>query len=119
MSELKMPERQEGDGECGVSSPEVGVITITATQNGKTTTVVMSEYNAWRAFGMLSVLLGIPLPKKIAKAITLGDKPTEVSFESKAKTFGDRVAEHLFMQELADRTGGELVKVPGQKKRES
>ncbi len=29
----------------------------------------MSEYNAWRIFGMLAIILGIELPKKVGKEI--------------------------------------------------
>ena len=40
-------------------------------QDGKSTRVVMSEHNAWRAFGLLAVVLGIKLPAKLAKGIKL------------------------------------------------
>jgi hypothetical protein len=66
-----MPVREEGDGEVGVHRVN-GKIQVTVTTNGETQSVLMSEYNAWRIFGMLSVMVGLSLPSVIAKAIKLG-----------------------------------------------
>lgn len=69
---LKMPERGPGDGPVAVRRPTDGEIAIAATTDGVEGCVVMSEYNAWRVFGMLSMMLGIPLPPATGKAIKLG-----------------------------------------------
>jgi hypothetical protein len=34
-----------------------------------TQSITLSRYNAWRIFGMLAVILGIPLPSKLGKLI--------------------------------------------------
>lgn len=59
---------------CGAMSVQRGfsddeVITITCTHDGQETHVVMSEFNAWRVFGTLALILGIKLSSKIAKGI--------------------------------------------------
>lgn len=71
MSILKMPERNESDGPIAVERPSEGKIAIRVSNSGEMSSVVMSEYNAWRAFGMLSVMLGIPLSPAAGKAIKL------------------------------------------------
>jgi hypothetical protein len=50
-------------------------ITVTTT-SGKTQTMVISEYNAFRIFGTLAVMLEIPISKAVGKAIILtGEDP--------------------------------------------
>lgn len=66
----KQPERKPWDGPVAVN--RVGdYIDISATESGTQSTLRTSEYNAWRLFGMLAVILGIELPKNIVKAIKL------------------------------------------------
>lgn len=66
-----MPERQPTDGAVSVNRPAKGMIGITASTDGQLETLRMSEFNAWRVFGMLSLFLGLPLPKAVGKAIKL------------------------------------------------
>lgn len=63
-----MPERSGGDGriECNREGEH---LLLSCTQNGETTTVRMSDYNAWRAFGLLAVMLKIPLPDALGREI--------------------------------------------------
>lgn len=68
MVSYKMPERSPADGPMSVTR-EGEKIRISAETDGKTESALMTEYNAWRAFGALSVLLGLPLPKAVGKAI--------------------------------------------------
>jgi len=65
---LKMPERTDGDGR--IECTRVGDhLLLSCTQNGETTFVRMSDYNAWRAFGLLAIMLKIPLPDALGKEI--------------------------------------------------
>jgi hypothetical protein len=70
MSDLQPP-RQPCDGAVSVNlSPDDEVI-VNVTPNGNEQAIVMSEYNAWRVFGMLALVLGVSLPRKIANSIKL------------------------------------------------
>lgn len=74
----KQPPRQEGDGvvrveRIEVAGREVDDILICAENTSREGSVRMSEYNAWRVFGMLALMLSIPLPPRVGKAIQLGD----------------------------------------------
>jgi hypothetical protein len=71
MDDLKMPERQPGDGTASVQAPTDGVIAISVTTDGEAQAITMSRYNAWRVFGMLALMLGLPLSAKVGKAIKL------------------------------------------------
>jgi hypothetical protein len=66
---LTMPERKPSDGPMSVNRPGPGEITIAAETNGEIQTLTMSEFNAWRTFGCLAMMLGIPLSKEVGKAI--------------------------------------------------
>lgn len=103
---LKQPERQSFDGPCRVE--RIGdVIVVESTQNGVTTRCEMSEFNAWRIFGCLALILEIPLPSRIGKAINLGDKagnpPKAIIGYPEPTSLGERVAQSLVMQELERR----------------
>lgn len=67
-----MPERGPKDGPVSVQRIEdriaVSAITIDDEDHNF---MEMSEYNAWRLFGMLAIILGIELPKKIGKEIRI------------------------------------------------
>lgn len=69
----KQPPRGPEDGPVNISRVGVGDghLVIEATQGGEATSVRMSEYNAWRVFGSLALMLGISLPAKIGKEIKL------------------------------------------------
>ncbi len=72
MSRLVMPARKPVDGPAGIDRGDGdGEIGITVEHGGQPQRIVMSEYNAWRVFGMLSVFLHIPLPSATGKAIKL------------------------------------------------
>jgi hypothetical protein len=70
MSEIQQPPREPCDGQVSVNRHK-DELCISVTHNGQDQGLVMSEYNAWRVFGMLAMLLGVSLPKKIAKAIKM------------------------------------------------
>lgn len=69
----KMPERKPTDGAVSVErifgNDPVADLALAVVTDGTEQRITMSEHNAWRAFGMLAVMLGIPLPKDIGKAI--------------------------------------------------
>lgn len=69
---LKMPERLPGDGPISVDRLDDESIRVEVMTNGETRSIVMSPYNAWRAFWMLSLFLGIKLPSKLGKMIKFG-----------------------------------------------
>lgn len=78
---VKMPSRQPKDGAVAVSRLDSDFIALDATYGGDKESLVVSEYNAWRLFGLLSVMLGLPLTKKVSKAIHLGGYgPGSVTF---------------------------------------
>jgi len=66
---LKMPERNEGDGEIKVFKSSDGKLVLLCVQDGEETSVRMSAHNAWRAFGLLALMLEIPLPDNVGNAI--------------------------------------------------
>lgn len=70
-TDLKMPARQPLDGPIEVRrmGDNHEEICIRVTNNDQARGVVMSEYNAWRVLGALSLLLGLPLSKAAQKAI--------------------------------------------------
>jgi hypothetical protein len=70
---LKMPERKPSDGKVSVERCSVpgGYIVVNVVTDGDNYELVMSEHNAWRVFGMLSLILGIPQTKAVGKAIKL------------------------------------------------
>lgn len=72
---LEMPARGVSDGPVSIRRISIGPVErviLEATQSGKEQAMELSEYNAWRMFGMLSLMLGIPLPAHVGKAIKLG-----------------------------------------------
>jgi hypothetical protein len=45
------------------------LLLLSCTQDGEAMAVRMSEYNAWRAFGLLALMLKIKLPDSLAEEI--------------------------------------------------
>lgn len=66
------PPREPGDGSVAVDRLPDGKLTICVETDGERQYITMGEYNAWRVFAMLSLMLDIDLPKKITKGIKLG-----------------------------------------------
>jgi hypothetical protein len=66
---LVMPERRPQDGRVSVWRPNEGEVTISVTNAGVETFIAMSDHNAWQVFGLLAVMLGIPLPKRLGNLI--------------------------------------------------
>lgn len=64
----KMPARSTGDGpiECNREGEH---LLLSVTQDGAMTSVRMSDYNAWRAFGLLAIMLKIQLPDALGEEI--------------------------------------------------
>jgi hypothetical protein len=74
MKKLVMPEREPSDGavRIGRTLPSGSrMVFIEATHGGETECLRISEYNAWRILGMLSLVLEIPLTKEAQRAIKL------------------------------------------------
>ena len=69
----KQPARGDGDGEIQLERRDDGKLCLSCVTDGERTMVRMGEFNAWRAFGLLAVFLGISLPTKLSKSIQLGD----------------------------------------------
>lgn len=69
---FQMPERHLEDGVVVVRrATEFDTIEVSVERANCFETLRMSEYNAWRLLGCLSVLLGLPLSKEVGKAIKL------------------------------------------------
>ena len=66
MATLEFPTRGPSDGEVKVEL--VGAtIFLCASNDGARYTISVSRWNAWRLTVMLMFVLGIPIPKSIAK----------------------------------------------------
>lgn len=90
-----MPARLKDDGGVKVSRLGENYIALDATNDGKEESLVVSEYNAWRLFGLLSVMLKLPLSKAVGRSIKMGGYgPGSMTFapEKPLETLGDRVA---------------------------
>lgn len=60
----KQPERTPDVGLIVVNAAtDANKITIRSTESGNSTTVIMSPYNAFRAWVALGMLLGLPIPE--------------------------------------------------------
>ena len=68
MSNLRMPDRQPTDGPVSATR-ENGNIRIAVETAGERRSILMGEHNAWRIFGLLAVMLGLPMTKEVGKAI--------------------------------------------------
>jgi hypothetical protein len=68
----KQPKRAPSDGAIAVRRLPDGRIVISVVTNGIEGGVFMGEFNAWRVFGALALILGIKLSKKLGKSIYLG-----------------------------------------------
>ncbi len=67
-----MPERETDDGEAAVRwGAHQRCLVISVTTAGVPQMITLSPYNAWRIFGMMALLLGLPLSAKLGKAIKL------------------------------------------------
>jgi len=119
---LKMPSRLPEDGGITIERGSENYLVIGVTNDGKPESIITSEYNAWRIFGALSLMLGIPLPSKTAKEIKMGMGVQDMTFgpSKPLVSLGDKVAHNLRMQavnkELA-KQGMELVPVKKPKKK--
>ena len=74
---LEQPARRPTDGMVEVQRMDNStlgddMINIRVTTGGEDHFITCSPFNAWRVFGMLSVMLGIPLPAATGKAIKIG-----------------------------------------------
>lgn len=73
MKVFKMPDRQPEDGQVSIRRLLDGRLALSVTTNGAEQFTILSEFNAWRIFGMLSLFLELPLLKHVSKAIKLGE----------------------------------------------
>lgn len=53
------------------SVDEDGAVVLSVTTDGQVQTVRLGAFNAWRAFGLLACVLGIPLPARLTRVIKL------------------------------------------------
>lgn len=65
-----MPERRPIDGPVALTRSGDNLV-LSCTTNGSETSVVLGPHNAWRAFGLLALMLDLPLLKRVARAIVL------------------------------------------------
>ena len=69
---FKQAERRETDGQVEITRSDDGYgLVVSVTNAGVKSDLYMSEFNASRVFGMLAMLLEIPLSKSVGKAIKL------------------------------------------------
>ena len=68
---LKQPARRPEDGAVNIRREDDDHYTIEVTTNGVTQAVLASGFNAWRVVGMLAMMVGIPLPSWVGRAIKL------------------------------------------------
>ena len=73
----KQPPRASTDGPIDVYLDDEDRLVLTCKTDGETSSVVMGKYNAWRAVGLLAVMLRIPLPAKLSEGIQMTCKPVE------------------------------------------
>jgi hypothetical protein len=73
MAKLKTPPRQPNDGPVKVrrAGANLDVIELCVEHPNCIEVIRVSEHNAWRLFGLLGFMLGIPLTKEAGKAIKL------------------------------------------------
>lgn len=71
----EQPARSACDGAVGVSRetafPELGELLMHAEHDGARQVIRCSEYNAWRLFVMLGLILGANLPAKLLKSVKM------------------------------------------------
>lgn len=68
---MRQPDRLPGDGSVTVSRDGEFHFIVKVVTDCKEQSIRVSHANAWRVFGSLAVMLGIELPKKLAKSIRL------------------------------------------------
>ena len=70
MGAFKQPPRLDTDGAVHVQAiDDHQKLMVSVVDDGTEHTIVMSPFNASRVFGMLAMMLGIPLPPATGKAI--------------------------------------------------
>ncbi len=69
---FQQPPRLPSDGAVAIRNLGDDRVAIVVTTNGEEQSIVCSPFNATRVFGMLAVMLHIPLPAALGKAIKLG-----------------------------------------------
>lgn len=69
---VTMPRRKPSDGPVSVKNNfSDETVTIEATTNNIPSSLTCGRHNAFRLFGMLALMLEIPLPSSIGKSIKL------------------------------------------------
>lgn len=64
-------ERRDCDGTVTVTRLGRDLLAVAVVHEGEEQRLMMSEFNARRVFGMLSLMLELPLSPKVGKAIKL------------------------------------------------
>lgn len=65
------PDKRPGDSPPGVKWVTDDLLEIWCKTDGRTERITLSARNAWQLFGLLALMLGLPLSKKLGKMIHL------------------------------------------------
>ena len=65
------PKRAGSDGPVEIIRNRDGALEMRVETYGATQVIECSDHNAWRLFALLSLMLGIDLPKRVTKGIKL------------------------------------------------
>ena len=93
----------------GVRRLDGDFIALDSTYDGKAESLVVSEFNAWRIFGAMSLILGIPLSKAAGKAIKFdgaSGEPATMRFSRNLPPdapLGQRLAAHLVDEKVVEK----------------
>lgn len=68
---MPQPARSPSDGPINVDNTSSSRLRISVETDGVMGTIEIGYFNAWRLFAILALMLGVPLPKKLAKEIVL------------------------------------------------
>lgn len=91
MSAFKQAKRLDTDGSVELRRTDDGLLELVVVTDCTTSRAVMSEYNASRAYAFLALMLGIPIPKAVSKAIELGEPEAIVRSKRAPKNLGERL----------------------------
>lgn len=102
------PQRSEQDGAVALERRDDGVYVLRATHDGVELHIMLGEYNAYRALGMLAMLLGanagVNLLSKAGESIQISDlvqgRTAEMTVGYEPKNLGEKIAAHIMLNEL-------------------
>lgn len=106
MSAFKQAKRLDTDGSVELRRTDDGLLELVVVTDCTTSRAVMSEYNASRAYAFLALMLGIPIPKAVSKAIKLGEPEAFVRSKRAPKNLGERLAAMVKFDALNEKLKG-------------